>query len=814
MATIRPAFAFANLTKRLEPEGRSNGANEIPWIAGLLVVGIQRREALGSSIGILSKVVSGKAASGRAELGIIINAGSSARERSSKMLKHVQISPMRSRADSLSMRSSTSCASSLCGSPEPPSDQLRSHSRASSYSSLNETIPQIDGSWLFVWHIIRGKRSTRTLCGRGPLAGSIFVQQPRSASRNIHRAPPVWRRKAGKLNGKTVTSSKSGQQEKENKLQNDMLVTPYKCVTERIFCLVRIEWFVRVPAPVSRASTAFTARAKETTIKIYTACLRQDIEYKTLGISYDATSKGVVQQVLRRCKMRHRDPRLFYLTMEVTVRRPGVKSVLELDDEARPALLQACHPKGDSRFCLQQKPGGLIRVHTSALQPNSQYKSLLISEETTSDELLSLLLSCYNSMEPVEQFSLYEVCPGQEYQRKLHPDDLPLKTQLQRQQKGEIMHFLVRRNPNYPRRRQLLATIAESKHFIRNTQAAIDSSNTAMVSGQSQLQTAAHPLHHQQSHHPHHHHHHHRLSLHSTTTGTGFTLGTLCGPVTSPTNSFISDIVDGLSSLNDLPCETNTSSSFFRPSSLDDSTASTDSTDSTESSSSSCSSFSSLSSDSSSSSSSTASSSAAELTFAEDEHEVDTDTDTDTSTLRRQSDIATLKRQHQQQQQQQQNNNEEAAPCQQCPTKPLPPPAIAWRHSEPAPELTAPPEIKSKNSAQHQQPPPRPAKSSTMLAALSKPSLPASPLAAPSYNPVYNIREIRTVSQSFSALGIDKKLVDIRSPVSAGTTAAGAGAGASAGAGAAATAPTVRSSVVKEMVNTDPAKGVGNFVYI
>lgn len=55
------------------------------------------------------------------------------------------------------------------------------------------------------------------------------------------------------------------------------------------------------------------------------------------------------------------------------------------------------------------RPGGLIRVHTSALQPNSQYKSLLISEETTSDELLSLLLSCYSLLEPVEQFSLYEV---------------------------------------------------------------------------------------------------------------------------------------------------------------------------------------------------------------------------------------------------------------------------------------------------------------------------------------------------------------------------------------------------------------------
>ncbi|XP_035911177.1 uncharacterized protein LOC118511778 [Anopheles stephensi] len=522
------------------------------------------------------------------------------------MLKHVQISPMRSRADSLSMRSSTSCASSLCGSPEPPGDQLRSHSRASSYSSLNETIPQ-------------------------------------------------------------------------------------------------------------------------TTIKIYTACLRQDIEYKTLGISYDATSKSVVQQVLRRCKMRHRDPRLFYLTMEVTVRRPGVKSVLELDDEARPALLQACHPKGDSRFCLQQKPGGLIRVHTSALQPNSQYKSLLISEDTTSDELLSLLLSCYNSIEPVEQFSLYEVCPGQEYQRKLHPDDLPLKTQLQRQQKGEIMHFLVRRNPNYPRRRQLLATIAESKHFILNS--SLDSANGPHPP------SGIHHLH-QQPHH-HHLHHHHRLSLHSGS----FSLG----PAGTPTNTFISDIVDGLSSLNDLPAEAKSlrlkESNSFRPASLDDSATSTDSTDSTESSSSSsssCSSFSSLSSDSS---------------FEEPDQPTG------------EPDIRTI--------------------------------------SHPAP-----PEVKCKNSAQHQQPPPRPAKSSTMLAALSRPPLlPASTLAAPSYNPVYNIREIRTVSQSFSVLGIDKKLAEMRNSSSNNT-------GGNTNATESNTAAARTSALLKEMVNTDPAKGVGNFVYI
>lgn len=150
--------------------------------------------------------------------------------------------------------------------------------------------------------------------------------------------------------------------------------------------------------------------------------------------------------------MRHRDPRLFFLSMEVRIRRADARTMLVLDSSAKPAMLQACHPSGESKFHLQMKTGGLIRVHTSALQQTSQYKSLLISEQTTSDELLGLLLSCYNSTEPVEEFSLYEVCSDQEYQRKLHPDDLPLRTQIQRNQKGENCHFLVRRIRNLSRR--------------------------------------------------------------------------------------------------------------------------------------------------------------------------------------------------------------------------------------------------------------------------------------------------------------------------------------------------------------------------
>ncbi|KAG8232825.1 hypothetical protein J437_LFUL013365 [Ladona fulva] len=186
-----------------------------------------------------------------------------------------------------------------------------------------------------------------------------------------------------------------------------------------------------------------------TTIKVYARCLRPDIEYKTLGVTFDTTSRQVVSSLLGKYRMRHRDPNLFYLTMEVGVRggRLGNRTVLVLDEEARPAELQSCHPRGDSRFALQTRRGGLVKIYDSVLMTGSQYKSLLISDKTTVDELIQILLNCYNSKERVEQFSLYEVCKSEEYERKLHPDDSPLHVQLAWQSSPEEFHFLLRRNP-------------------------------------------------------------------------------------------------------------------------------------------------------------------------------------------------------------------------------------------------------------------------------------------------------------------------------------------------------------------------------
>lgn len=130
----------------------------------------------------------------------------------------------------------------------------------------------------------------------------------------------------------------------------------------------------------------------QTTIKVYANCLRPDIEYKTLSITYETTCREVVQNLLNKYRMRHRDPRLFYLTMEVTVRRANVRTILPLDEDARPAVLQSCHPRGDSKYvcyarlCLDHRPflgfgrlrdviSGLATVNTFCESLNTSYNN-------------------------------------------------------------------------------------------------------------------------------------------------------------------------------------------------------------------------------------------------------------------------------------------------------------------------------------------------------------------------------------------------------------------------------------------------------
>ena len=51
----------------------------------------------------------------------------------------------------------------------------------------------------------------------------------------------------------------------------------------------------------------------------------------------------------------------------------------------------------------------LIVIHCFSFVSQSKYKSLLISERTTVDQMIQLVLNCYNSTESVNLFSIYEV---------------------------------------------------------------------------------------------------------------------------------------------------------------------------------------------------------------------------------------------------------------------------------------------------------------------------------------------------------------------------------------------------------------------
>ena len=165
-------------------------------------------------------------------------------------------------------------------------------------------------------------------------------------------------------------------------------------------------------------------------IKIFASCLRPDIEYKTLSVGFQTDCRDLIWQLLGKYKMKHRDPKLFYLSMEVMISKTVSKTMV-LEDDARPAKLTLCNPWGECKFTLQMKKGGLVRVYDSVLMSGSQYKSLLISEETTVRDVVMILFHCYGLAEGLSatEFSLYEHCRTQNYERKLNSEDRPLAVQ-------------------------------------------------------------------------------------------------------------------------------------------------------------------------------------------------------------------------------------------------------------------------------------------------------------------------------------------------------------------------------------------------
>ena len=185
-------------------------------------------------------------------------------------------------------------------------------------------------------------------------------------------------------------------------------------------------------------------------LKIYANCLRPDIEYKTVSVTEQGNCQDIIWLLLAKFKMKHRDPNLFYLTMDISLTRTGApyQRTIVLEDDAKPLELKSCHPWGECKFTLQVRKGSLVRIHDSVLMQESKYKCLLIAEYTTVQEVIRILLHCYGleRLESVNKFVLYEKCQSHCYERLLHPEDRPAQIQsLWPSSAGQFMFVLRRR---------------------------------------------------------------------------------------------------------------------------------------------------------------------------------------------------------------------------------------------------------------------------------------------------------------------------------------------------------------------------------
>ncbi|KAJ6216813.1 hypothetical protein RDWZM_007970 [Blomia tropicalis] len=185
------------------------------------------------------------------------------------------------------------------------------------------------------------------------------------------------------------------------------------------------------PSRSSSSSSIHYVESPKVVVKIFTRVLCTDVEYKTLSIYNHTTCKWIVKTILDKFRLKHRDPKLFYLTLEAWIKQTGIpiRSVMSLEDDACPALLQSCYTQKDLKFTLMMRRGSIVKVYDTCFQHGPLYQSLLISDRTSVYELIQLLLNCCDSNENPRKFALYEICPSRKSERLLNGCELPVSIQ-------------------------------------------------------------------------------------------------------------------------------------------------------------------------------------------------------------------------------------------------------------------------------------------------------------------------------------------------------------------------------------------------
>ena len=181
------------------------------------------------------------------------------------------------------------------------------------------------------------------------------------------------------------------------------------------------------PKPVSESCMSLPNFSSVSAIKVYAQCLRPHLAYKTVIITRHTTSRQVVLGLLSRFRMKHRDPRLFYLTMEVNIGEEKSRTI-SLEDGSCIADLISCNPWGTSRFRLKSRQGGLIKIYDGEVRVDSVYKSIIVSQVTTVKDTIDILENCYTAQDGTE-LKLHEFNPQTGGVRLLSDSEKPLEIQ-------------------------------------------------------------------------------------------------------------------------------------------------------------------------------------------------------------------------------------------------------------------------------------------------------------------------------------------------------------------------------------------------
>ena len=86
----------------------------------------------------------------------------------------------------------------------------------------------------------------------------------------------------------------------------------------------------------------------------------------------------------------------------------GKTTVIKISDSDKLFEMISCNPWRESCVRLCSKPGQFIRVYDTVLMPDSVYKSIRISGDTTVRDVIDIVLACCNSSLTQDKLCLVE----------------------------------------------------------------------------------------------------------------------------------------------------------------------------------------------------------------------------------------------------------------------------------------------------------------------------------------------------------------------------------------------------------------------